>query len=171
MHSDLVEARSMARLKCPNCSREFVRQVARGGVKERLLEWFSFYPFKCQVCGLRFHQWGVCFIRIEEDGREYDRLSMSLPMGFRGDQIQGEGLVLNISMGGCSLCTTSELSKGAIIRLEVRIARDAAPVVVDTAVVRHIDNQIAGVEFIKWQQNERERLQLFVCGLLIGRHS
>jgi len=171
MHSDLVEARSMARLKCPNCSREFVRQVARGGVKERLLEWFSFYPFKCQVCGLRFHQWGVCFIRIEEDGREYDRLSMSLPMGFRGDQIQGEGLVLNISMGGCSFCTTSELSEGAIIRLEVRISSDAAPVVVDAAVVRHIYNQITGVEFIQWQQNERERLQLFICGLLIGRHS
>ncbi len=47
MHSDFVEARFMARLKCPNCSREFVRQVARVGFKERLLEWFSFYPFKC----------------------------------------------------------------------------------------------------------------------------
>ena len=92
-------------------------------------------------------------------------------MEFRGDQIQGEGLVLNISMGGCSFYTTSELSEGATIRLEVRISSDAAPVVVDAAVVRHIDNQIAGVEFIQWQQNERERLQLFICGLLIGRHS
>ena len=171
MHSDFVEARSIARLKCPNCSREFVRQVAPVGFKERLLERISFYPFKCQVCGLRFHQWGVRFIRSEEDGREYDRLSRSLPMGFRGDQIQGEGLVLNISMGGCSFYTASELSKGAIIRLEVRISSDAAPVVVDAAAVRHIYNQIAGVEFIQWQQNERERLQLFICGLLIGRHS
>jgi hypothetical protein len=145
--------------------------VAPVGFKERLLEWTSFYPFKCQVCGLRFHQGGVRFIGIEEDGREYDRLSRSLPMGFRGEQIQGEGLVLNISMGGCSLYTTSELSKDAIIRLEVRISSDAAPVVIDAAVVRHIDNQIAGVEFIRWQQNERERLQLFVCGLLIGRQS
>ena len=171
MHSDFVEARAMARLKCPNCSREFVRQVAPVGFKERLLERISFYPFKCQVCGLRFHQWGVRFIRIEEDGREYARLSRSLPIGFRGDQIQGEGLVLNIAMGGCSFYTTSELSKGAIIRLEVRISSDAAPVVVDGAVVRHIYNQVAGVEFIQWQQNERERLQLFICGLLIGRHS
>ena len=170
MHSDFVEARSMARLKCPNCSREFVRQVAPVGFKERLLERVSFYPFKCQVCGLRFHQRGVRLIRIEEDGREYDRLSRSLPMGFRGEQIQGEGLVLNISMGGCSFYTASELSKGAIIRLEVRISSDAAPVVIDAAVVRHIYNQVAGVEFIGWQQNERERLQLFVCGLLIGRH-
>ena len=170
MHSDFVDTRSMARLKCPNCSREFVKQVARAGLKERLLEWFYVYPFKCQVCGFRFFQWGVRFIRIEEDGREYDRLSMTFPMGFRGDQIQGEGLVLNISMGGCSFYTTSELSKGAIIRLELRISSDAAPVVVDAAVVRHIYNQTAGVEFIQWQRNERERLQLFVCGLLIGRH-
>ena len=161
----------MAQLKCPNCSQEFVRRVARAGSKERLLEWISFYPFKCQVCGFRFLQWGVRFIRNEEDGREYERLPKSLPMGFRGDHIQGEGLVLNISMGGCNFYTTSELSKGAIIRLEVRISIDARPVVVDAAVVRHIDKQTAGVEFIQWQQNERERLQLFICGLLIGRQS
>jgi hypothetical protein len=170
MHFDVAEAHSKAQLKCPNCSREFVRQVAPVGFKERLLERVSFYPFKCQVCGLRFHHRGGRYIRIEEDGREYERLSRSLPMGFRGEQIQGEGLVLNISMGGCSFYTTSELSKGAIIRLEVRISSDAAPVVVDAAVVRHIYNQTAGVEFIQWQQSERERLQLFVCGLLIGRH-
>ena len=169
MHSDFVDARSIARLKCPNCSREFVRQVAPASLKERLLESCYVYPFKCQVCGFRFLEWGVRFIGVEEDGREYDRLSKSFPMGFRGDQIQGEGLVLNISMGGCSFYTTSELSKGAIIRLEVRISSDAAPVVVDAAAVRHIYHQTAGVEFIRWQQNERERLQLFVCGLLAGR--
>ena len=171
MYYDSVAARSMARPKCPNCSRTFVRQVARIGFKERLLKWIFFYPFKCQICGHRFHQWGVGFVQMDADGREFDRLSMNLPMSFRGDRIQGEGLVLNISMGGCSFYTTSELSKGASIRLEVRLSSDAAPVVVDAAVVRHIYNQIAGVEFIQWQQNERERLQLFICGLLIGWRS
>jgi hypothetical protein len=29
--------------------------------------------------------------------------------------------------------------------------------------------EIAGIEFLLWQQSERERLQLFVRGLLIGR--
>jgi len=145
--------------------------VARAGFKERLLEQFYVYPFKCQVCGFRFLQWGVRMIQVEEDGREYERLSRPLPLSFGGDQIQGEGLVLNISMGGCSFHTTSKLSEGAIIRLEVRISIDTAPVVVDAAVVRHINNQTAGVEFSQWQQKERERMQLFICGLLIGRHS
>jgi hypothetical protein len=44
-----------------------------------------------------------------------------------------------------------------------------APVTVDAAVVRNIRSGAAGVEFLQWQQSERDRLQLFIRGLLIGR--
>jgi hypothetical protein len=40
--------------------------------------------------------------------------------------------------------------------------------VVDAAVVRSVRAGGLGVEFLQWQQSERERLQLFVRGLLIG---
>jgi hypothetical protein len=79
--------------------------------------------------------------------------------------------VLNIAMGGCSFTTASKLPRGAVMRLELKVSNDAAPVIVDAAIIRHWHNQIAGVEFIQWRQNERERLQLFVRGLLIGRRS
>jgi hypothetical protein len=163
----------MSQLKCPYCSREFIRRVARIGARERLLGWLYIYPFKCQICGQRFRslQWGVRYARIEEDHREYDRMAMSFPVTFRGDQFEGEGSVHNISMGGCSFSTASKLTVGAIMRLELRMSDEAGPVVVESAVLRHWHNQIAGVEFIQWRQGERERLQLFVRGLLIGRKS
>jgi hypothetical protein len=171
MTSILVESQAMPQLKCPSCSREFVRRVARVGLRERLAGWFYIYPFKCQICGFRFRflQWGVRYIRVDEDHREYDRMAMNFPAVFRGDGFEGQGNVLNISMGGCSFTTESQLAKGAIMRLELKISDDAAPVIVEAAVLRHWHNQIAGIEFIQWRPNERERLQLFVRGLLIGR--
>jgi len=173
MQSSLVESQTMLQLKCPNCSREFVRRVARVGLRERLAGWFYIYPFKCQICGFRFRflQWGVRYMRVEEDHREYDRMAMNFPVTFRGDQFEGEGSVLNISMGGCSFSTAGQLKVGAIMRLELKMSNEAGPVVVEAAVLRHWHNQIAGVEFIQWRQGERERLQLFVRGLLIGRRS
>jgi PilZ domain-containing protein len=163
----------MLQLKCPNCSREFVRRVPRVGLMELMEGWFCIYPFKCQICGFRFRffQWGVRYLRADEDHRQYDRMALNFPVAFRVDQFEGAGNVLNISMAGCSFTTASKLAMGAIMRLELRISNDAAPVIVEAAVLRHWRNQVAGVEFIQWQQSERERLQLFVHGLLIGRSS
>lgn len=165
-----VESKPMSRLKCPNCSREFVRRVARVGWAERVAGWVYIYPFKCQICGFRFRflQWGVRYVRMEEDHREYDRMAMNFPVIYRGEQIDGEGNVLNISMGGCSFTTPNQIAKGTILRMELNVSNDAAPVVVEAAVVRHWHNQMAGVEFLQWPDGERERLQLFVRGLLIG---
>jgi predicted nucleic acid-binding Zn ribbon protein len=161
----------MAQLKCPQCNREFVRRVARVGFTERLLGLFCIYPFKCQLCGFRFRilQRGVRYIRIEEDQREYDRIQMSFPLTFSSDADTGEGLALNISMGGCNFNATSQIRDGTIVKLALKISSDAAPVIVDAAVVRYVRNQLVGVEFLQWQPSERERLQLFVRGLLIGR--
>ena len=69
----------MTQLKCPNCSRQFVRRVSRRGVAESLLSVVYVYPFKCQICGFRFPmlRWGVRYVRVEVDHREYDRMPMS----------------------------------------------------------------------------------------------
>ena len=56
-----------------------------------------------------------------------------------------------------------------IVKLELLIAGEVSPVTVEAAVVRNIYQGSAGVEFLRWQGGERERLQLFVRGLLIGR--
>ena len=161
----------MPQLKCPYCSREFVRRVARVGMRERMAGWFHVYPFKCQICGYRFLQWAVRYLRVDEDQRAYHRMAMNFPVAFGGDQFEGNGNVLEISMGGCSFTTASKLAEGAIMRLELKISNDAAPVIIEAAILRHRHNQIAGVEFIQWRQSERERLQLFVRGLLIGFRS
>ena len=163
----------MSQVKCPSCSREFVRRVVRAGLREWLAGWFFIYPFKCQICGLRFRslQWGVRYLRLRADHREYDRMGMNFPVLFRGDQFDGAGSVTDISMGGCRFTTASKLTKRALMRLELKVSDEAAPVIVELAVLRHWHNQVAGVEFLRCEHSEHERLQLFVHGLLIGQRS
>ena len=163
----------MSQVKCPSCSRGFVRRVVRAGLRDWLAGWFFIYPFKCQICGLRFRslQWGVRYLRLRADHRDYDRLAMNFPVLFRGDRFDGVGSVTDISMGGCRFTTASTLNKRAIMRLELKISAEAAPVIVELAVLRHWHSQVAGVEFLHCDPSERERLQLFVHGLLIGRRS
>lgn len=157
---------------CPKCSREYVRRVGRVGLKEGLLGIFYIYPFKCQICGYRFQflQWGVRYVRVAEDRRVYDRLPISFPLSFSGNpNIAGQGEAIDISMGGCSFNTTETLAAKMILRFELRISNDVPPVVVDAAIVRFVKSQNVGVEFLRCQKNERERLQLFISGLLIGQ--
>jgi hypothetical protein len=72
-------------------------------------------------------------------------------------------------MGGCTLQTQTKVETGAILNLSLQISKDVPPVIVDAGVVRNVRDGVIGVEFLLWQQSERERLQLFVRGLLIGR--
>lgn len=96
-------------------------------------------------------------------------MERKFPITFSGEYISGEGVVLDVAMGGCTFTTRSDLAVGMTMRIDLRISAAVAPVVVDAAVVRNIRAGIAGVEFVGWQESERERLQLFVTGMLIGR--
>jgi hypothetical protein len=78
----------MADPRCPNCSREYVARVARVGFTEKhLLSFFYIYPFKRQLCGYRFSalRWGVRYLRMEEDRREYERLRVVFPVHNQGE--------------------------------------------------------------------------------------
>jgi hypothetical protein len=160
----------MAQVKCPNCARQFVRRIAPFGVGEILLGVIYVYPFRCQLCGFRFRmpQFGVRYVRVEEDQREYERMAQGFPLTFQANNLNGTGSANNISMGGCSFESSIPLASGAILQMGLQVTDEVAPVMVDAAVVRYARGSSVGVEFLQWQQNERERLQLFVRGLLIG---
>ena len=161
----------MASMKCPNCARDFVRRISGAGLAETFLRLVRVYPFKCQLCGHRFRsfQGDVRYITAQEDRRGYDRMERKFPIKFSGEDISGEGMVLDVAMGGCTFTTRSDLAIGMTVKMNLRISAAVPPVVVDAAVVRNVRAGIAGVEFVSWQESERERLQLFVTGMLIGR--
>ena len=161
----------MTQPQCPNCSRQFVRRVAIVGAWDTLLGLCYIYPFRCQICGFRFRmpQWGVRYVKVPEDQREYERMPARFALTFDSQNIKGQGMATNLSMGGCNFDTTTALATGMVLRMQLQIAADVAPVVIDAAAVRYARDRSVGVEFLQWQEKERERLQLYVRGLLINR--
>ncbi|HUK39584.1 MAG TPA: PilZ domain-containing protein [Candidatus Acidoferrales bacterium] len=161
----------MMYLICPKCSREFVKRVARQGVAEKLLGLFYIYPFRCQLCGYRFRflQWGIRYQRIQEDRREYERLAVNCPVSLRGENLYSEGNVTDISLGGCTAMLETQLSAGDLCTIGLYLSNDVLPIRVDAAVVRTARSNSLGIEFIRFRDNDRERLQLFIRGLLRRR--
>ena len=166
-----MEANPMMYLICPKCSREFVKRVPRQGFTEKVLGVFYIYPFRCQLCGYRFRflQWGVRYQRIQEDRREYERLAINCPVSLRGENLYCEGSVVDISLGGCTAMIETQLSTGDLCSVGLYLSNDVLPVRVDAAVVRTARPNSLGIEFIKFLDNDRERLQLFIRGLLRER--
>lgn len=155
---------------CPNCSRDYTKRVSRVGFKERLLSIIYVYPFRCQLCSYRFSfmQWGVRYKRIEEDRREYSRMPMNFPASFSCDISEGAGTVLELSMNGCSLRANTTMAEGSIVRMTLQLSEERAPVNVEAAVVRAVRTDRIGVEFLRFQHQDRERLQIFIRRFLNG---
>lgn len=163
-----TEENSMPRPICPHCSRDYTCRASRSGLKERLLSIIYVYPFRCQLCGYRFPimQWGARYFRIEEDRREYERLPITFPISFTGEGADGTGLALDISINGCSLQANSAVDEGDILGVTLHTSRDLPPIQIQAAVVRTVQGDRVGLEFLRFEFKERERLQLFVRSLL-----
>jgi hypothetical protein len=72
-------------------------------------------------------------------------------------------------MGGCTFSTVADLAIGTVLKVDLCLSAAVPPVIVDAAVVRNVRTGVAGVEFVRWRESERARLQLFMIGMLIGR--
>ena len=163
----------MPRPLCPRCSREYVKRVSRVGFWERFMSLFYVYPFRCQLCGHRFQclQWGVKYKRIEEDRREYERMPASFPVTFDAGPVQGRGLTVDISMAGCTFHTEAELAEGKILQMKLGVPDQTLPVRVEAVIIRTLRAGRVGVEFVQFENGQRERLQHFIRGLILRRES
>jgi len=148
-------------------------RVARQGWREHLWSFFYVYPFRCQLCGHRFkfRQWGVTYVRVPEDRRDYKRLPLMCPVTYSGENIEGAGTAADISINGCAFDANHEIAVGTLLRMTVQFSKELLPVVVDTAVVRSAEDKRMGVEFLRIQPGERERLQVFMRDHLVSRRN
>ena len=157
--------------RCPSCATEFVKRARREGVHEKLLGVCYVYPFRCQLCGHRFRllQWGVTYIRVDHDARAFERLPVNLFVAFASDGVDGQGHVIDVSMAGCSIQTDTPLRVGEIVRLSLKLSDDAPPLEIAAALVRNVQSDRKGIEFLTMQFVERKRLESFIEQLLIVR--
>ena len=156
---------------CPQCGRDFVQRSRCEGLLEQLLRLIYVYPFRCQLCMHRFRimQWGKPYVKDADDKRQYKRIEAHIPITFAGDRIEGDGVVKDISMGGCGLelAAETQVPTGALLELRLRISDQEPPVIVEAATVRVARPKFLGVQFLRLQPRDRERLSQFIGELMI----
>jgi c-di-GMP-binding flagellar brake protein YcgR len=101
------------------------------------------------------------------DRRQFARLSTKLPTTFAedikpGEQRAGEGVVTDLSLGGCYLQTVVQLSKGTLLSLELQTEQYTSPIAVEAAIVRIVRPTGVGLEFLRLSESEQERLSQFL---------
>ncbi len=153
--------------KCPLCNEDYTRRVRREGLVEHLISKFYIYPFRCQLCGERFRarQRGVRYVRVDEDRREYERVAVAYDATLAAEREQYQGVVTNISLGGCAAYTDAPLFPGAILQLGLKPPGYAHAITIDAALVRTSRPNNVGMEFIRFKDDERIRLKELVRSL------
>jgi len=153
---------------CPKCHCEFVKRSRRAGLIDHLISSFSIYPFRCQLCRYRFHRFqkGVTYKRIYEDRREYERLPVNLTTTFTIGTVRGKGLVMDISMAGCSLGTETRLGVGDILHIQLQLPNQTNAVDVEAVMLPSIHSNHASLEFLRFKSGDKERLQHFIRELI-----
>jgi hypothetical protein len=87
---------------------------------------------------------------------------------FACDDVEGTGQVVDISLNGCSLEADTVIAEGSILRMALQMSEELAPISVEAALVRDVNKNRIGIEFLRFQYHDRERLQIFIRRLLNG---
>ena len=146
--------------RCKRCAMRFVRPSHKQKTFENLLRFFSFYPFRCQLCRYRFYlmQRGGMPETITER-REYLRVPVMFSVTFSGEKFDGEGTVSNFSIQGCTMESSSRPRSGSRLSLTLKTQEYRPPVTIDLAVVRSGLGKRFGLEFLKVRAGDEERLR------------
>jgi hypothetical protein len=78
---------------------------------------------------------------------------------FGEDEFEGEGTLLDISTNGCRATSFTRLKVGLFLKLSLFLQDQQWPLRIDQAVVRWVDGQCFGLEFIGIRPGQRERLR------------
>jgi len=94
--------------------------------------------------------------------RYSQRVAMNCSVMFAGENIVGEGRILDLSLPGCLLESPKKMTVGEYIQLRLFLPDHATPLHVALAAVRWVDGCRLGVEFIRTSQEEQRRLEQLV---------
>lgn len=81
---------------------------------------------------------------------------------FGDDDFEGEATLLDLSANGCRAKSSIPVEKGRLLRLSLFLPDHQWPVRINEAIVRWIDQQEFGLEFVSITMAQRERLRALV---------
>ena len=147
---------------CPRCHKDDVVQGRPQTPRELVAALMWIVPFQCQDCRHRFLARRVSTARSSHplERREHLRIPVRLCLSFSGGKVRGEGMVLDLSLGGCIIESKTHVQIDDIFYLEIALAEDEAPIEV-AAMVRSVSVRGIAFKFLRKAQ-ENKRLLTFI---------
>lgn len=93
------------------------------------------------------------------------RVLADYPANILSDHGTGEGALLDLSLSGCRLRSDIALTAGSYLALQIIVAPELPALTMEVAVIRWAKDGIAGVEFIRYNEGDRERIAYLVAAL------
>ena len=149
---------------CPACGTPFVRVMSQEGTIGRLLKRVNLFSFRCQLCTNRFRAFRP---GIRNASQVFDqRLAANFPaISIVGKPLAGS-TVMDLSMAGCTLRTSSPLAQGSFVELHIKPLRNQKAIKVETAMVCSVHPPSIGIKFLELNPDDKRRLSQVVFSLL-----
>lgn len=91
--------------------------------------------------------------------RKSPRIRVRFRSSFSSPQMMGgEGVVLDLSVGGCRVSSSSAVSRGALIEARLHTPDQELPVEIELAAVRWTKRGEFGTEFLRLREEDKDRL-------------
>jgi hypothetical protein len=139
-----------------------VLQSRQRSPREHVAALFLMAPFYCQQCRHRFLVWRPSLHQrsVPMDRREHLRIPVRLFLSFSGGKVRGDGMVMDLSMGGCVIKSTTQVHIDDIFYLEIAIQEMEGPIEV-AGIVRSISARGIAFKFLR-QAQDNKRLLAFI---------
>jgi hypothetical protein len=163
----------MKELHCPACGTPFVRLTHQPGIMERLFNRFGLFTYRCQVCTNQFRaiRSGARHATQQFDRRQYRRLVANIPAAVTVDQPSFEGMITDVSMGGCTMQTEATFPRGTFVEVLLKPPQSEMDIKVDAAMICSQRGSTVGLKFLEFEPDDKYRLGELVLSLLVTQTS
>lgn len=149
-------------MTCPRCDSLLVRRSR----PRYLLDWLhalvSSFPYRCRSCRHRFYLTvrGGRDARAGGEHRAADRAPVRVPVHFEWGGGKGDGVMLDLSIGGCAIESKRRLKPGLLLRLQLPAGQEQKPASTGQhlVTVRSVRGDRAGVKFLALTPQEKAQL-------------
>jgi hypothetical protein len=97
--------------------------------------------------------------RARTEPRTRSRVPVDYPVSFTGDEVSGQGILMNLTIAGGEIESPVHFPIGSRLCLHVQPSGARPPIMIALAIVRWKQGDRFGLEFVRFEGNSKQQLE------------